>query len=268
MPDRISSTKNEKIKEVRRLLDKPAHRRETGLFIAEGLREIVLAIRAGYRIDQLFICEEQLQPDPGYRLEEVQGRVNEKAVYYLSHEVYAFLAYRESTEGIIAVLRAREHPLDSLTLPEKPLLLVIESAEKPGNLGAMLRTADAAGVDAVIICDPRTDLYNPNVIRSGIGTVFTNQIAICDSEEAIRFLQHKNILILAAELNATEAYFQQDLKQPVAVVVGSEAHGLSDPWIQHAGARIKIPMKGTIDSLNVSVSAAVILYEAVRQRTA
>ena len=147
-----------------------------------------------------------------------------------------------------------------------PLLLVSEAVEKPGNLGAMLRTCDAAGVDAVIICDTKTDFYNPNVIRSSVGTIFTNHIATGNTKDVIAYLKQHNISIFAAELNATEIYYQQDFKGASAIVVGSEATGLSDDWIRAADKRIKIPMLGEIDSLNVSASAAVLLFEVRRQR--
>jgi len=156
--------------------------------------------------------------------------------------------------------------LDTLQLPEKPFIIVLESVEKPGNLGAILRTADAAGVDAIIVCDPQTDFYNPNVIRSSIGCIFTKQVIACGSKEALQWMKQKDIRIFATDLAASEWYHETDFTQPSAIVMGTEADGLTNFWLRNADSRIKIPMRGYIDSLNVSVSTAVITFEAMRQR--
>ncbi|HLP18949.1 MAG TPA: RNA methyltransferase [Chitinophagales bacterium] len=261
--EKISSLQNPKIKNLKRL-EKSSERREQNLILIEGLRETVLALRAGYTIETIFICEEILTSSKEYPLSELNGV---KDRYSIAKPVYDSLAYRETTEGVIALARPREHTLDKLQLKANPLILVIEGVEKPGNLGAMLRTCDAAGVDAVIVCDPKTDVYNPNVIRSAVGTVFTSQIAVCETNEAIGFFKKNNITTYAAELRATDTYFQKNFKTATAFVVGTEATGLSTEWINAADEKIIIPMQGKIDSLNVSVSAAVLLFEAVRQRT-
>jgi len=266
VPEKITSLQNPKIKNLRKL-EKASERREQNLILVEGLRETVLAQRAGYVITSLFVCEEFLKQDPTYNLKALTGLASRISVYDISREVYESLAYRETTEGVIATARPGSHSFAKMQLSNNPLILVIEGVEKPGNLGAMLRTCDAAQVDAVIICDGKTDVYNPNVLRSSLGTVFTQQIIVCESAEAIDFLKQKNITIYAAELTAADFYFAQNLKKPAAIVVGTEATGLSETWISAADARIKIPMLGKIDSLNVSVSAAVLLFEAVRQRT-
>jgi RNA methyltransferase, TrmH family len=263
--DKITSLQNPKIKNLKRL-EKAAERKEQNLFLIEGLREIVLAHRAGYEIVELFICDEILKQDSHYPLSELQHAIKEPDVTEVSQAVYNSVAYRETTEGIIATATMKELTLDNLQLPENPLVLVVEDVEKPGNLGAMLRTADAAGVDAVIICDNKTDIYNPNVIRSSIGTVFTNHLATCESDEAIQFLKKQGIATYAADLAAADYHYQQNFKKPTAIVVGAEATGLSRRWKRAADANIKIPMMGKIDSLNVSVSAAVLLFEARRQR--
>ena len=260
----ISSSQNPKIKALKKL-DKSTERREQGVFIIEGLRELCLADWAGYAIIQLFVCEDLLSPDETYSIELCKLTATER--YTITREVYESMAYRGTSEGIIATAQPKTHSLASLHLSASPLILVIEGVEKPGNLGAMLRTCDAVKVDAVIVCDTKTDIYNPNAIRSGIGTVFTNQIAIASTAEVIAFLKEKNIRTYAADLTATENYYQKPLDQPTAIVVGDEATGLSALWVQSADQRIKIPMLGRIDSLNVSVSAAVLLYEALRQRT-
>lgn len=261
--DKITSLQNPKIKNLKRL-EKASERREQGLILIEGLREAVLAKRAGYTIETIFVCEDILNDQPEYPLAELN---NVKEQYSITKAVYDSLAYRETTEGVIATARPRPHTLDSLQLKADPLILIIEAVEKPGNLGAMLRTCDAAGVDAVIVCDPKTDVYNPNAIRSSVGTVFTNQIAVCETAEAIAFLKARGIKSYAAELGATELYFEKNFKTASAVIVGTEATGLSKQWLDDADEKIIIPMLGKIDSLNVSVSAAILLFEAVRQRT-
>ena len=264
LSEKITSLQNPKIKNLKKL-EKASERREQNLILIEGLRETVLAQRAGYIITSLFVCEDILKQDDTYNLEALKVSSG-ISVYHISKEVYDSLAYRETTEGVIATAKPQDHSLSKIKLGKNPLILIIEGVEKPGNLGAMLRTCDAAHVDAVFICDGKTDIYNPNVVRSSLGTVFTQQIMVCETPEAIRFLKENRIGIFAAELTATNFYFSENLKQPSAVVVGTEATGLSVEWIKAADTRIKIPMLGQIDSLNVSVSAAVLLFEAVRQR--
>jgi TrmH family RNA methyltransferase len=263
--EKISSSQNPKIKNLKRL-EKASERKEQNLFLIEGLREAVLAHRAGYEITDIFICNALLKQSKEYPLKEIRNSKFEIRIFEITEEVYRSLAYRDSTEGVIAIAVPKTHKLENLHLHSNPLILVIESVEKPGNLGAMLRTCDAAGVDAVIICDAKTDLYNANVIRSSIGTVFTNQIAVCETSEAIAFLKTKDIKPFAGELGATKFHFQADFTKATALVVGTEATGLSKEWMNAASEKIKIPMNGEIDSLNVSVSAAVLLYEAIRQR--
>lgn len=260
----ITSPQNPRIKSLKKL-DKASERREQGVFVIEGLRELCLTDEAGYEIRQLFVCEDLLVADETYDLRKCKLEGTE--IFEVTKEVYASIAYRGTTEGIIATAVPKVHTLDGLKLPGAPLILVIEGVEKPGNLGAMLRSCDAAGVDAVIVCDTKTDIYNPNVVRSGIGTVFTNQIAIAPAIEVIGFLKAHGVKTFAADLEADHSHFQADLSGAAAIIVGDEAEGLSAEWVQAADERLKIPMLGRIDSLNVSVSAAVLLYEAIRQRT-
>ena len=185
----------------------------------------------------------------------------------ISIEVYEKLARRDSTEGILAVFQSKNHSLDSITLQRKhPLILVAEAPEKPGNIGALLRTADAANLDAVIIANAKTDLYNPNIIRSSIGCVFTNQIAISSTETIIAFLKDNNIGIYCASLKASSSYEEIDYKKACAIVVGTEATGLTNEWLESSTQNIIIPMQGQIDSMNVSVSAGILIFEAKRQR--
>lgn len=262
MHETITSPHNPKIKNLKKL-EKASERKAQNLFVIEGLREVVLAQRAGYEMDSLFLCDAIFAPSKEYPLPQLSIF---NFQFSISKAVYDSLAYRETTEGIIATAKPKKHSLDTLKLKQNPLVLVIEAVEKPGNLGAMLRTCDAAGVDAVIICDPKTDLYNPNVIRSSIGTIFTNQIAVCETKEAIAFLKQHNIKTYAAALNAVKFHYEQNFTSNTAFVVGAEASGLSNEWMGAADEKIKIPMRGKIDSLNVSVSASILLFEALRQR--
>ncbi|MCR4860239.1 MAG: RNA methyltransferase [Bacteroidales bacterium] len=187
-------------------------------------------------------------------------------VFEVSKEIYSKISYREGTEGVIAEVRVPERRLEDLALPENPLVMVLESVEKPGNLGAVLRSADAAGADAVLVCDPLTDLWNPNLIRASIGAVFTVPCVACSSQEAIDWLKARGIRILTAQLQDSSLYYDCDMTAGTALVMGTEATGLTDRWRQVADAHIRIPMLGALDSLNVSVSAAILLFEAVRQR--
>ncbi|MBQ2338667.1 MAG: RNA methyltransferase, partial [Prevotella sp.] len=189
-------------------------------------------------------------------------------VVSVTPQVYAKIAYRGTTEGIMATVRTPELSLEQLTLPDNPLIVVLESVEKPGNLGAVLRSADAAGVDAVIVCDPLTDLFNPNLIRSSVGAAFTVPTVVTTSEQCISFLQERGISILTAQLQDSHPYYHTDMRRPTAIVMGTEATGLTQQWRKAATAHIRIPMLGRIDSLNVSVSAAILMFEAVRQRQA
>lgn len=256
MTEYITSSANPKFKRLIALLQKSSERRESALFTVEGVREISHCIEAGYKPDCIFFC-------PDIVSEETLPQCRHFA---LSAGLYAKAAYREGTEGAIGVFQAIEHPLSSLHLKDNPLIAVLESVEKPGNLGAVLRTCDAAGADALIICDPRTDLYNPNLIRASIGAVFTVPTAVCTTAQAITFLKSKGIRILTAQLQDSSPYYDCPMTKGTAIVMGTESTGLSDKWRQAADAHICIPMLGKLDSLNVSVSAAILLYEAVRQR--
>ena len=256
MTEYITSSANPKFKRLIALLQKSSERRESALFTVEGVREISHCIEAGYKPDCIFFC-------PDIVSEETLPQCRHFA---LSAGLYVKAAYREGTEGAIGVFQAIEHPLSSLHLKDNPLIAVLESVEKPGNLGAVLRTCDAAGADALVICDPRTDLYNPNLIRASIGAVFTVPTAVCTTAQAITFLKSKGIRILTAQLQDSSLYYDCPMTKGTAIVMGTEATGLSDKWRQAADAHIRIPMLGKLDSLNVSVSAAILLYEAVRQR--
>ena len=256
----ISSIQNPTVKRLLQLQDKSRARKKEGGFIIEGVREIELAIAGGYEITEVYFNEAVISED------EVAGMVNDTAMMTsLSAEVYQKVAYRAGTEGVIAFAKVETKTLNELALPENPLLLIAEAPEKPGNIGALLRTADAAGVDAVIIANPKTDLYNPNIIRSSVGCVFTTQIATGTTAEVISFLQEKGIAVYSAILQEAVDYAAQDYTTPTAIVVGTEATGLSQEW-RTVGTNIKIPMRGKIDSMNVSVAAGILVFEARRQR--
>ncbi len=240
------------------LQQKSVERRTSGLFVVEGKRELQHCIDSGFQIDTIFyapdILKEEIEwPDDCQQIE-------------ITPELYAKVAYRGGTEGIIAEVRARHLTLTDIRLGENPLIIVLESVEKPGNLGAVLRSADAAKADAVVVCDPLTDLYNPNLIRSSIGAIFTVPCVACTSSECIEFLKAHGIKILTAQLQDSRLYYDTDMRQGTAIVMGTEATGLTDQWRKAADAHIRIPMLGQLDSLNVSVSAAILLFEAVRQR--
>lgn len=256
----ITSTQNPKIKSLL-ALEKPRERRKQQLFIVEGAKEIKLALEAGYKIGNIFFCEEIISPDEANFIHS-----QDKLLIPVSKEVFDKIAIRESTGGMIAVAEQKVHELHQLQLSKNPLVLILEGVEKPGNLGAILRTADAAGVDAVIICDPQTDFYNPNVIRSSVGCVFTKQIASATSKDTIDWLKKNEIAVYCTYLKASQPYHQVDYTRASAIVMGTEATGLSDEWVKNSDANIIIPMQGKIDSMNVSTSAAVVVFEACRQR--
>lgn len=256
----LTSTQNPKVKSLL-ALEKPRERKKQCLFRIEGKKEIGMALEAGYKIGNLFFCEALIS------VEEATALVPEKTLLIpVSKDIFDKIAVRENSGGVIAVAEQKVHRLDQLKLSKNPLLLILESVEKPGNLGAILRTADAAAIDAVIICDPTTDFYNPNVVRSSIGCLFTNQVASATSEETIEWLKENNIEIFCTYLKASVPYHTIDYTKPCAIVMGTEATGLSAIWVNNSKANIIIPMRGKIDSMNVSTAAAVMVFEATRQR--
>ncbi|MBO4658588.1 MAG: RNA methyltransferase [Prevotella sp.] len=261
----ISSIQNPKVKRLLALQQKSSARRDAGCFVVEGRRELLHCIDAGFDVETVFVCPELISEDRCRDiLQQVPGDM--PLLYTVSGYVYEKIAYRGSTEGVMAIVKTRQLALDDLQLSAHPLIIVLESVEKPGNLGAVLRSADAAAADAVVVCDPLTDLYNPNLIRSSIGAVFTVPCVACDSASCIRFLKSKGISILTAQLQDSLPYYHTDMRRATAIVMGTESTGLTQQWREAADAHIRIPMLGQLDSLNVSVSAAILLFEAVRQR--
>jgi TrmH family RNA methyltransferase len=259
--DTITSAQNPKIRRLLQLQQKSSERRREGLFVVEGQREIMHCLSAGYEVDTLFFCISLIKD-----AEAAAPLIASCRSYAVSEDVYARIAYRATTEGMVAEMRSRHTALYALQLSEHPLIAVLESVEKPGNLGAVLRSADAAGADAVIVCDPLTDLFNPNLIRSSLGAVFTVPCVACTTDECIDFLRKKDIAILTAQLQDSSLYYETDMRRGTAIVIGTESTGLTEAWRRAADAHIRIPMLGSLDSLNASVSAAILLFEAVRQR--
>ena len=264
----ITSAQNPKIKRLLQLQQKSSERRKAGLFVVEGIREVERCMEKGYEIDTIFSLTKPSQREGCLNVSEIIEKNKGIKLFEVSPAIYEKIAYRGSTEGVIAEVRTKDKTLQDLKLSDNPLVVVLESVEKPGNLGAILRSADAAGADALIVCDPLTDLYNPNLIRNSTGAIFSVPCVACTSEECIKYLKENNIQILTAQLQDSELYYDTDMKRGTAIVMGTEATGLTDIWRKAADAHIRIPMLGITDSLNVSVSAAILLYEAVRQREA
>ena len=260
----ISSIHNSYIKELFQLKEKSRIRKKTGLFLIEGQREISLALQGNYELEKVLFTQEIIS------ISELENLIDINSVecIEISLEVYEKLAYRTSTEGVIAVAKTKQLSVEEIKFDTTtPLILVAEAPEKPGNIGAILRTADAANVDSVIIANPKTDMYNPNIIRSSVGCVFTNQIATGTTTEIIEYLTANNISMYTAALKDDSVnYTEQDFKKATAIIVGTEATGLSDEWLNSATQNIIIPMRGVIDSMNVSVAAGILIFEAKRQR--
>jgi len=262
MTKQITSIHNPFIKQLVQLKEKSRERKKSGLFLIEGKREITLALKGAYVIETIIFYPELFSE------EQINNLTNQQInTIEVSKEVYQKLAYRETTEGIVAIAKARDLSLKNIAFNSKnPLILIAEAPEKPGNIGALLRTADAANIDAVVIANPKTDMYNPNIIRSSVGCVFTNQVAIGTTSEIIKFLKEKSINIYCAALQASADYHTQDFTKPTAIVLGTEATGLTRQWLNNATQNIIIPMQGEIDSMNVSVTAGILIFEAKRQR--
>jgi RNA methyltransferase, TrmH family len=253
----ITSLQNTRIKHIVRLRDDKRQRRQDGLMLVEGYDEILLALAAGHQ-PQTLLCAPEL----------VSRQITEVSPenFTVSRAVFEKVSYRENPDGWLAVFPIPHASLNDLKPGEPPLVIIAESIEKPGNLGAILRTADAAHVDGLLVCDPRVDLWNPNVVRASRGAVFIVPIAECDNASALEWLRTRRIRVLAATPSAEMVYSEVDLREPVALAVGTEDEGLSEFWLSNANIKARIPMLGRVNSLNVSVSTALIVYEAVRQR--
>ncbi|MDG1040544.1 MAG: RNA methyltransferase [Polaribacter sp.] len=258
----IESIQNSLIKNILKLQEKSRERKKQNVFVIEGKREISLAIKGDYKIETLVFLENVVSE------KELDTFATENSeIISVSKEVYQKIAYRNSTEGIIAIAEMKSFSLKNIKFSTTaPLILVAEAPEKPGNIGALLRTCDAAKIDAVLIANPKTDLYNPNIIRSSIGCLFTNQIATDTTEEIIDFLNKYNINSFATTLQNSNEYHKEEYTNATAIIVGTEDTGLSLAFRNAATRNINIPMHGEIDSMNVSVAAAIVIFEAKRQR--
>lgn len=264
MAIKISSVKNDLIKDIVNLQSKSKERRKRNVTLVEGMKEISIAVVSGVEFEKVIFCPEIISEAA---VSKLVGSQNSNCQFYeVSSEVFSKISYRETTGGVVIIAKTRNLALNSLKVDGKALFIVLESVEKPGNLGAICRIADAAKVNGIIICDPLTDIYNPNTIRASLGCVFSVDIVSADFEDVQNWLHKNNIKSYAAELTAPDFYHNYDLTDKTALVFGAEATGLTEKWIEAADHRIKIPMLGLIDSLNVSVSVSIMVFEAMRQR--
>ncbi|MBE0597712.1 MAG: RNA methyltransferase [Desulfuromonadales bacterium] len=263
MPIAISSVQNPRVKAAVRLRERRG-REEAGLLLIEGYEEVALAWECGVRPQELFFSPQLARPQEG----ELLAAMRQAGVFVLevTPAVMEKLAYRQSPDGWLAVAPVPRRTLADLHLGPAPLLVVVEGVEKPGNLGAILRSADAAGVEAVIVCDPRTDLFNPNVVRASKGTVFQVPVVQAGSPETLDWLRRQGVRTVAATPAATQLHWQADLRGGIALAVGTEKEGLSGQWLERADLAVKIPMHGRVNSLNVAQALTVLVYEALRQR--
>lgn len=257
----ISSSQNPAIKNLVNLQAKARNRKKAGVFVMEGIREVERAIACGYLVSEIYFNED-------WSTSEIEAfEASERKVLKVTSPVFKKLAYRESVKNVVAIAGMQSKTLSEISLPKNPLIVVLETVEKPGNLGAVLRSADGAGASLVIVCDQAMDIHNPNVIRNSLGGFFNVPAVQCSSEEAVQFLWETKVQILATYLQASEPYYTQDMKKPTALVMGSEAFGISDIWVEASDQNIIIPMEGVIDSLNVSNAASIVMFEARRQRS-
>jgi TrmH family RNA methyltransferase len=262
----ITSAQNQRVKDAARLRDR-RQRVKQQRFLIDGARELGRAIDGGFELVEVFVCPPLCQSD-GVRNVVARLEATGAAIQSVTPEVFAKLAFGERTEGVLGVARTPRNSLADLRLGNQPLVAVVEAIEKPGNLGAVLRSADAAGVSAVIATGGGTDLYNPNVIRASLGTVFALQVRTAASDEALNWLREHRLDIFTARVDAPRLYTEVAYTGPTAIVLGSEAAGLSSVWNASGVTAIKLPMGGTADSLNIAAAAAILFYEALRQRNA
>jgi TrmH family RNA methyltransferase len=272
----ITSLQNPRVKYIVKLRDDKRTRKDEGLMLVEGYDEIQLALSAGHKPRTLLSSPEIIAAHSHRRATDFRGMNGASRqttglsaeTLIVSRAVFEKMSYRENPDGWMAIFPIPNTALDNLKLSEMPLVIVAESIEKPGNLGAILRTADAAHVDALLLCDPRVDLWNPNVIRASRGAVFSVPVIEGEKESALGWLKRRNMRVLAATPSGDMLYTDVDLRGPIAIAVGTEDEGLTDFWLSNADVKVKIPMLGKVNSLNVSVSTALIVYEAFRQRNA
>lgn len=255
----INSKNNQSIKNILKLGKKNRERQNQNLFLIDGLREIKEALTGGYEIEEIFLCPEIIKEDLFIFSEKI--KINQ-----VTPDIFSIICYKDAPDGYLAVAKIKRKSLSDIKLKSDNLIIVLEKVEKPGNLGAILRTAYAVGVEAIIINNQQTDIYNPNVIRASEGKVFQTSVINSSREETVEFLKNNQIKIVAAATIGAKIYTKVNYKQSIALLLGSESTGLTENWLVEADEIVKIPMKAGIDSLNVSISAAVILFEVLRQR--
>jgi RNA methyltransferase, TrmH family len=264
-PEKISSLQNPRIKQLVKLRDRRP-RDEAGVFLVEGYREIRRALEKQVALAELYFSPEWFlgENEPALL---AQAETAGTTLFELSKEAFAKVAYRERPDGLLAVAPQWKRSLEELSLGTSPFLLVVEAIEKPGNLGTILRSADAAGCDAIIVCDPVTDIFNPNVVRASTGVLFSVPLVVEEGTRVLAWLKGKGIRTVATTPGAETIYTAADLRGPLALIMGSEQYGLSDFWLENADLPVRIPMAGQADSLNVAMATIIALFEAVRQRS-
>jgi len=262
----ITSPQNPYVKRAVRLRDHRLRRKEN-LIIIDGARELSRAIAAGMTLYEIFVCPELCRSEEARRLLEILPSSGGQRLD-VSETVFAKLAFGQRTEGMVGIAAVPRRRLEDIVLPANPLVAVLDGVEKPGNIGAVLRSADGAGVSALVMADPRTDLFNPNAIRASLGTIFSLPVATAAPGDVLGWLRGLGLQILAARVEGSVAFSEVDYRPPTAIILGSEALGLDALWSGDDVRAIRLPMLGVADSLNVSAAAAVLFYEALRQRTA
>lgn len=264
MPTLITSLQNRRVKDAVKLRQSRSRRRQ-GRLIIDGLRELMHAVNAGVEITEVYLCPEWCTSDV---TRELPLRLTEIGAerFDVSPGVMAKLGYGARRDGVVGVARTPQPTLADLRLPSQPFLVVLEGVEKPGNVGAVIRTADAAGADAMVVCNGGTDLFNPNAIRASLGTIFSLPVVSATTADTVAWLANREVKTLVARVDAKADYTRVNYAGPLAIVLGNEATGLSDAWQGDRVTTIRLPMRGAADSLNVSAAAAVLLYEAQRQR--
>ncbi|MEL7432040.1 MAG: RNA methyltransferase [Chlamydiota bacterium] len=261
----ITSSQNERIKKLERL-KKPRERKKTGRFLIEGYREISRALMGNYVLEELYFSPELFLRKENEDLLAKKIAQQKGVLTQLAPALFAKLSYRDRPDGLLAVATQKKTLVEQISLSQEPLVLLAERIEKPGNLGTILRSSDAAGVDAVLVTDPVTDIYNPNVVRSSVGCLFTQTVVQIEQTRALSYLQEHKIRTLAATPYGEDLFTEVDLSGPIAILVGSEQYGLKEESLASADLRVRIPMFGEADSLNVAQATTLLLYEAVRQR--
>tara|TARA_B100001059_G_scaffold146773_1_gene146625 strand:- start:2561 stop:3358 length:798 start_codon:yes stop_codon:yes gene_type:complete len=259
----ISSKSNPVYKKISKLLFKNNKRKASNSFIVENKKDISLCKDFGFEFIEIIICSELICEQ---NITYINKNLKNIIIHDFSLNLFQELVYKKKGDGLLALVRSKDNSLKNFTLSKKPYILIAESPEKPGNIGALLRTADAAGLDGLIIADPKTELYNPNTIRASLGSIFTMQIATASTDEIIQYLKNNNIKIYSTFVKRSRNYLNVDYNTACAIVVGTESSSLSKPWLSKSDELISITMKGKMDSLNLSVSAAIVIFEGLKQR--